>query len=413
MPSREGGAVDATVKWLTIVGIGEDGLAGLSANARAAIEEADTVFGGKRHLELAAPAINGEARAWPSPFDAAMGEVVARRGTRVCVLASGDPFCHGVGATLARRIPPAEFVVYPAPSAFSLAATRLGWALQDVEAISLHGRPLSLIRPLLHDGAHILALTSDGKAPSDIAALLTANGFGGSRFLVLEALGGVRENIHELRAADVSRRSFADLNVVAIEAVASAGAAVVPLAGMLDDELFENDGQITKREIRAITLSSLAPRRGELLWDIGGGSGSIAISWMLAHSSLRAIAIEKDADRAARIARNAANLGAPGLSVVEGAAPQALAGLPMPDAVFIGGGGSDAGVIDGAVEALWPGGRLVANAVTLQMEAVLLDCRARLGGALTRIAVSRAAPVGTMEGWRPALPVTQWVWSKP
>lgn len=405
--------MDATAKWLAIVGIGEDGLAGLSTDARAAIEEAELVFGGKRHLELAAPVIKGAARAWPSPFDTAMEEVAASRGRKVCVLASGDPFCHGVGATLARRIPPAEFTVYPAPSAFSLAAARLGWALQDIETVSLHGRPIGLIRPLLHDGARILALTSDGNAPSAIAALLTASGFGGSRFAVLEALGGARERVSEMRAADVDGRTFADLNVVAVDAVAAADAAVVPLAGGLGDDLFESDGQITKREIRAVTLSSLAPRRGELLWDIGGGSGSIAISWMLAHPSLTAIAIEKDADRAARIARNAANLGAPGLSVVEGAAPEALVGLAEPDAVFIGGGGSDEGVVDRAVEALRPRGRLVANAVTLQMEAVLLGCHARLGGALTRIAVSRAAAVGAMEGWRPALPVTQWVWSKP
>ena len=387
MPSsKSADAGAATVKWLSVVGIGEDGLAGIGAAARVAIEAAEVVFGGKRHLSLSSAAIRGEARPWPVPFDAAMGAVVALRGRRVCVLASGDPFFHGVGVTLARHVSASEVDVFPAPSAFSLAAARLGWALQDIETVSLHGRPLSLLRPLLSDG---------------------------SRVHVLEALGGDGESVHAFSADELAGHAFADLNVVAIEAKAGAAAAVVPLAGALDDGLFEHDGQITKREIRALTLSSLSPRRGEILWDIGAGSGSISISWMLAHPSLRAVAIERDRERAARIRRNAETLGAPGLKVVEGQAPDALAGLDRPDAIFIGGGGSRPGVIERAVEALSPGGRLVANAVTLEMEAVLLDCHARLGGDLTRIEVARAAPVGGMTGWRPAMPVTQWRWSKP
>lgn len=347
------------------------------------------------------------------PFDAAMNDVIALRGRKVCVLASGDPFCHGVGVTLARHISASEFDVYPAPSAFSLAAARLGWALQDIEAISLHGRPLSLLRPLLSDGVRILALTSGSGSPVEIAALLSQHGFGSSRFLVLEALGGDREAIRAFNAGELEGHVFDDLNVVAIEVKASAAASVVPLAGALDDDLFEHDGQITKREIRALTLSSLSPRRGKRLWDIGAGSGSISIAWMLAHPSLSAIAIEKDGGRAARIRRNAMNLGVPGLTVVEGSAPDALAGLAAPDAIFIGGGGSHPGVIDRAIEALSPSGRLVANAVTLEMEAVLLDHHARLGGDLIRIEVARAGPVGTMTGWRAAMPVTQWRWSKP
>ncbi len=371
------------------------------------------VFGGRRHLALAADAIRGEARPWPMPFDAAMSEVVALRGRKVCVLASGDPFCHGVGATLARHVSASEFDVYPAPSAFSLAAARLGWPLQAVETVSLHGRPLSLLRPLLGDGARILALTSDGASPASVAAFLTQHGFGSSRFHILEALGGAREAIGVFSTGEVGGRAFDDLNVVAIEVKGSAAAAVVPLAGALDDDLFEHDGQITKREIRALTLSSLSPRRGERLWDIGAGSGSVSISWMLAHPSLSAIAIEKDGERAARIARNAANLGVPGLTVVEGAAPDALAGLAAPDAIFIGGGGSRPGVVERAMAAPSPRGRLVANAVTLEMEAVLLDHHARLGGDLTRVDVARAGPVGGMTGWRPAMPVVQWRWSKP
>ena len=414
MPSsKSADAGAATVKWLSVVGIGEDGLAGIGAAARVAIEAAEVVFGGKRHLSLSSAAIRGEARPWPVPFDAAMGAVVALRGRRVCVLASGDPFFHGVGVTLARHVSASEVDVFPAPSAFSLAAARLGWALQDIETVSLHGRPLSLLRPLLSDGARILALTSDGNSPAAVAALLTRHGFGRSRVHVLEALGGDGESVHAFSADELAGHAFADLNVVAIEAKAGAAAAVVPLAGALDDGLFEHDGQITKREIRALTLSSLSPRRGEILWDIGAGSGSISISWMLAHPSLRAVAIERDRERAARIRRNAETLGAPGLKVVEGQAPDALAGLDRPDAIFIGGGGSRPGGIERAVEALSPGGRLVANAVTLEMEAVLLDCHARLGGDLTRIEVARAAPVGGMTGWRPAMPVTQWRWSKP
>lgn len=403
----------ATAKWLAIVGIGEDGLDGIGAAARQAIGEADLVFGGARHLELAATAIRGEPRPWPVPFDTTMADVVAARGRNVCVLASGDPFCHGVGTTLARHVDRAEFSAYPAPSAFSLAAARLGWALQETETISLHGRPIHLIRPLLQDGARILALTSNGRSPAEIADLLASSGFGSSRFHILEALGGPAEAVSTLRADALGTQIFADLNVVAIEASGDDRAKTIPLAVAIPDALFEHDGQITKREIRAVTLSSLAPRPGELLWDIGAGSGSIAISWMLAHPSLHAVAIEAEAERAARIRRNARSLGVPGLDIVEGHAPEALAGLPQPDAVFVGGGGSRDGVMAITMERLRAGGRLVANAVTLEMEAVLLDLYARHGGELSRITVSRAAPVGGKSGWRPAMPVTQWTWSKP
>jgi precorrin-6Y C5,15-methyltransferase (decarboxylating) len=256
-------------------------------------------------------------------------------------------------------------------------------------------------------------LTSDENGPSAIAALLSESGFGLSMLTVLEALGGERERIRSARANRFGLEDVSALNVVAMEVVAGPGARVLPLARGLADDLFEHDGQITKREIRALTLSALAPRRGELLWDIGAGAGSVAIEWMLADSSMRAIAIEAHAERAARIRRNALSLGVPGLTVVEGAAPAALSGLARPDAIFIGGGGSDEGVLDAATDVLPSGGRLVANAVTLEMEAMLLGHHASLGGELTRIAVSRAASVGSMQGWRPAMPVTQWSWVKP
>lgn len=399
-------------RWLSIVGIGEDGVKGLGDNARAAIAAASFVFGGKRHLELAASLISGEARPWPTPFDAAMAEVMALRGQAVCVLASGDPFFYGVGATLSRRVGADEFTAYPSPSAFSLAASRLGWPLQEIETVSLHGRPLDLVRPLLHDKRRIIALTSDEKGPAELACLLTENGFGRTTMTVLEALGGEDERLRSASADAFALQEINVLNVVALEVAADIEARILPRGFGLDDNLFEHDGQITKREIRALTLSALSPRRGELLWDIGAGSGSIGIEWMLADPSMKAIAIEAHPERAARIRRNAANSGVPGLVLVEGQAPEALAGLPQPDAIFIGGGGSEPGVFEAAVSALKPGGRLVANAVTLEMEAVLLAAHTRLGGSLIRMEVSRAAAVGAMQGWKPAMPVTQWSWTK-
>ena len=398
-------------RWLSIVGIGEDGIEGLSATARGLIADAEIVFGGARHLQLAAPLIRGEARPWPSPFSIA--PVLAERGRRICVLASGDPFFYGVGSTLADHVLPDETLVVPAPSAFSLAAARLGWALPEVALVSLHGRAPERVRPHLHPGARVLALTSDSEGPPALARLLSGSGFGGSRLTALEALGGPRERVRSATAAQFDFDDIAELNTVAIEVKAAPDARLIPYASGLADELFEHDGQITKREIRAVTLSSLAPLRGQLLWYVGAGSGSIAIEWMLAYPSLRAIAIEARGDRAQRIRRNAAALGVPELEVVEGLAPEALAGLATPDAVFVGGGASNEGVLDAITAALKPGGRLVVNAVTLETEAALIERQARTGGTLTRIAISRADEIGGKTGWRAAMPVTQWVWVKP
>ena len=398
-------------RWLSIVGIGEDGVEGLSAIARGLVSGADIVFGGERHLGLAAPLIRGEARPWPSPFS--VDQVLAERGRQVCVLASGDPFLYGVGSVLANHVASEETVVVPAPSSFSLAAARLGWALPDVALVSVHGRALDRIRPHLHPGARVLALTSDSEGPAALARLLAETGFGASRLTVLEALGGAKERIRTTAAANFDLAEVAELNTVAVEVAAAPNARVIAYAPGLADALFENDGQITKREIRALTISSLAPLRGEMLWDVGAGAGSIAIEWMLAHPSMRAIAIEARADRAARIRRNAAAFGVPDLEVVEGAAPKALAGLMTPDAVFVGGGASDEGALDAVIAALRPGGRLVVNAVTLQTEAELIGRHATLGGTLTRIAISRADRVGGKTGWRFGMPVTQWVWVKP
>jgi precorrin-6Y C5,15-methyltransferase (decarboxylating) len=441
-------AASAPRRWLAIVGIGEDGAEGLAPAARALVSNADLVFGGKRHLALAASLVRGEARAWPSPFEEVIADVVARRGQPVCVLASGDPFHFGVGAVLARHVDPAETVVVPGASAFSLAAARLGWALADCTLLSLHARSLDLVRPHLQPGARVLALTSDGDGPAALARLLADTGFGLSRLTALEALGGSRERVRATRAETFDLGAVDPLNTVAIEVVAAPGARVIARAAGLPDALFEHDGQITKREARAITLAALAPRRGELLWDIGAGSGSVAIEWMLTDSSMRAVAIEANAERAARIARNAAAFGVPGLQVVHGRAPDALrarplaaspvcaggregashtrmrepicplpapppqAGVEKPRAVFVGGGCSTS-MIDAASAALLPGGRLVVNAVTLETQALLIARHAAHGGTLIRIVIERAEPLGGTTTWRPALPVMQWAWTKP
>ncbi len=397
-----------TVPWLAIVGIGEDGH--LPPAARDAVERAELVVGGRRHLALAAAAIHGETLAWPSPMDAAYPALLARRGRPVCVLASGDPLCFGVGTILADLVPAAERVCHPAPSAFALARARLGWAMADVAELSVCGRPVAAVIPAIQPGARLLVLSAGAETPAALAALLDQAGLGGSRLTVLEAMGGPAERIRTADAAGFALPDIQPLNTVAIEV---AGPVRHHLATGLPDDLFEHDGQITPRAIRALTLSSLAPRRGELLWDVGGGAGSVAIEWMLRHPANRAIAIEPSPERVARIGRNATALGVPALAVVHGAAPDALAALPPPDAVFLGGGAHRPGVIDTAWAALPPDGRLVANAVTVETEIVLLATQARLGGTLLRIALSRLDAVGPMHAFRPAMTVTQWAAVKP
>ena len=399
-----------TGPWLTILGIGEDGA--LSPAALDALHEAVLVAGGVRHLALAAPHIRGDRLPWTSPMDASIAAILARRPAPVVVLASGDPYWFGAGTTLARHVPAADTRCIPAPAAFTLACAALGWAMQDCEALSFCGRPLGAIIPVLQPGARVLALSADAGTPAAVAALLTARGFGPSRMHVLEALGGPQHRIRTAAAAGFALDGVHPLNMLGIEVVAGPGAEVLPLVPGLPDAMFEHDGQITKREIRAATLSALAPRRGERLWDIGCGSGSIGIEWCLRHPANRASAVDANPDRAARAARNAASFGVV-LHVVTGAAPDVLSGLPRPDAVFIGGGASDAGVIEAAWNALARDGRLVANAVTLETEAALLDARARLGGTLTRLSIERLDRIGTMHGYRPAMTVTQWMQVKP
>jgi precorrin-6Y C5,15-methyltransferase (decarboxylating) len=397
-------------RWLSIVGIGEDGVDGLSPVARRLVTDAELVIGGKRHLALADPLIKSRRLSWPSPIGDILPEIEKMRGRPVTVLASGDPFHYGVGDLLMRAVPADEALCLPQPSSFSLAASRLGWSLQDVTSVSLHGRALEGIVRHLQPGARILALSWDGETPAKLATLLRERGFGESKITMLERMGSPAERIRHAVAQRFDLGKVEPLNTIALEVVGSASSAL-SLAPGVDDSLFEHDGQLTKRDVRAVTLGALAPRQGDLLWDIGLGAGSIAIEWMLRHPSLKAIGIEEGAERAARAARNAATLGTPDLKIVQGAAPAALAGLPAPDAVFIGGGLGDAKLFETAWLALKPGGRLVANAVSLGSEAMLIRLFQHNGGELTRIEIAKSGPAGRSGKvfvWRPAAPIIQW-----
>ena len=389
---------------VTVTGIGADGWAGLSPRARAAIEQAGAVVGGGRQLALLPASVAGRRIPLPSPLLPGLPELVTEHsGGGLVVLASGDPMFYGIGSTLVRLLGAERVRVLPHPSSVSLAAARLGWPLDDVDVVSLVGRPLELLHPALQPGRRVLALTAETSAAAGIRALLETRGFGASPVTVLADLGGPAEAI-----GPADGRPHSRLAIVAIECRLDAGAAPLPRSPGLPDDAFEQDGQITKREIRALALAALAPVPGQLLWDVGAGSGSIGIEWMRTHPASRAIAVEPRADRRDRIARNAAALGVPGLVVVPGAAPAALAGLPEPDAVFIGGGVTADGVVQACWDALDAGGRLVANAVTIEGELTLAGWHRRLGGSLTRIAVERADRLGSFTTWRPALPVVQW-----
>ncbi len=392
--------------WLSIVGLGEDGLPGLAPAARALLDNAEVLIGGTRHLDMV-PDDGRERLTWPSPLGAIVEEIARRRGQRVCVLATGDPMHYGIGVTLAKAVPMDEMVIIPAPSAFSLACARLGWTLSEVEPLTLHGRPLALLHPAIQPGARLLLLSNDAATPDQVAELLRARGYGPSRMVVLEHMGGAKERRLDATAEAWQPGRVADFNTIAVDCRAGPDAALLPRTPGLPDEAFRHDGQMTKREMRAVTLSALQPVPGQLLWDLGAGSGSIAIEWMRSHPCCRAIAVERYAGRIALIAGNAAALGTPGLEIVEGEAPGALDGLEAPDAAFIGGGLRADGNFETCWDRLKPGGRLVANAVTVEGEQALARWRAELGGELIRIAVSRAGAIGPYTGWRPLMPVTQ------
>lgn len=385
--------------WLTIIGIGEDGLAGLSEASRKALAKAETVFGGERHLALAQ--VGSRGRPWPVPFDADI--VLSCRGRPTVVLASGDPFWHGVGASLADKLQAGEWIAHSAPSTFSLVAARLGWRLESVICLGLHAAPFERLVQHLAHGARIICLVRNGKAAGDLANWLTERGWGPSAFWTLAALGGTNEIVREYRAESFTRASSGNLVAVALEAKGGQG---LPRGSGLPDDLFAHDGQITKRPMRALALSALAPCPGRTLWDIGAGSGSISIEWALCGGT--AVAIEARDDRTANIRSNATAFGLEHrIKIIAGEAPDALTALDAPDAVFVGGG------LDGAMfDAIWsrlaPGARLVAHAVTLETEALLGELHQRHGGELMRVEIAHAAPLGRYRSWEAARPVVQW-----
>ncbi|WP_069171515.1 bifunctional cobalt-precorrin-7 (C(5))-methyltransferase/cobalt-precorrin-6B (C(15))-methyltransferase [Streptomyces griseus] len=394
---------------MAVVGIGADGWAGLPDAARSAVLEADVVVGGERHLGLLPSGCAGRRVPWPSPLRPALrGLLDAHTGRRIVVLASGDPMFYGIGRALTEELGAGALRVLPHPSSVSYACARLGWPVEDTETVTLVGRPTARLAAALHDGRRLLVLSADGATPAAVAALLRDHGFGPSRMRVLEQLGGPDEDCLDGTADTWDRPPGDPLNVIALECRSTPDTVRLGAVPGLPDEAYESDGQLTKRHVRAATLGVLAPAPGELLWDVGGGSGSIAVEWLRTHPSCRALTVERDPVRAGRIARNADRLGVPALRVVTGRAPDALAGLPVPDAVFIGGGLTAPGLLDACWDALPPGGRLVANTVTLESEALLTEWYRRLGGELVRLAVAHAVPVGGFTGWRQAMPVTQW-----
>jgi precorrin-6Y C5,15-methyltransferase (decarboxylating) len=391
--------------WLHIIGIGEDGMDGLNPATRAVIDAAEIIIGGDRHHTLAGNQTAKRIK-WPSPFDALIETLQSHAGKRVVVLATGDPLWFSVGARIGRAIDPSEITYHPQISAFQLTAARMGWSLADVETLTVHGRPVSQMVAFIQPDQRLIILTTGAETPAQIAKFLTDRGFGNSKLTVLAAMGGEKEQRFD-GLAQTWAHEVPAFNTLAVECIAAPDAALLPRVPGLADELFQSDGTMTKQEVRAATLAKLMPMRGALLWDIGAGSGSIAIEWMRAARYARAIGIEPRADRRAMAADNAVALGTPKLELIDGKVPEALHDLPAPDAIFIGGGLSHE-TFQLAWENLRPLGRLVANAVTLESEALLMELHKIHGGQLVKISVNRAEPVGTMTGWRPFMPVTQW-----
>lgn len=402
--------------WLSVIGIGDDGLEGLSARARRLIDEAELIVGGSRHQAMITGQ-SAERLTWSNGVACVIDQVRRWRGRRVVVLASGDPMWFGAGAILARAFAADETDVLPQPGAFSLAAARMGWSLADVEALTVHSRPVATISRHIQPGQRLLLLSRDGETPAEVAALLRDCGFEPSLMTVWEHLGGAAERRIDGTAAAWSHPPCADLNTIAVECRSGSRPRLLSTAPGLPDDAFEHDGQLTKREVRAATVAALAPMPGQVLWDIGAGAGSVAIEWLRVLPWRRrsgdereaiAIAVERDANRCTILARNALALGVPQLRIVRGCAPAVLAELsPPPDSVFVGGGATTPGLLEACWAALVPGGRLVANAVTLEAVARLLDFRQACGGQVTRLAVARAEPVGGLTTFRPLLEITQ------
>jgi precorrin-6Y C5,15-methyltransferase (decarboxylating) len=398
-----------TQKWLSIIGIGEDGLQGLSAIARSLLDQATIICGGERHLTMLPHDDPRQKIPWTSPFSDAVAAIIQRRGESICILASGDPMCYGIGVTLTRQIPISEMTIIPAASTFSLACARLGWSLTAVETLSLCGRPPALLQSYIYPGAKLLILSEGKNTPAIVAEILTNRGYGNSEITVLERMGSSHERIISGIAASWKETEIAALNAIAIHCIADMG--VLPLSRLpgLPDNAFHHDGQLTKREVRAVTLSTLAPLPGQLLWDVGAGCGSICIEWLRSSPRNQAIAIEQNPTRLQYIADNAAALGTPNLQIIAGKAPEDLKDLPTPDAIFIGGGITAPGLFEICWHALRPGGRLVANVVTIEGEQILFQWYQQMGGDFTRIAIQKAEPIGKFLGWRGMANVTQWV----
>jgi precorrin-6Y C5,15-methyltransferase (decarboxylating) len=395
-------------KWLSIIGIGEDGLAGLSPIAVSCFDKAKIIFGGERHLSMLPPDDNREKIPWKSPFTTSITEIISRRGQAVCILASGDPLCYGVGTTILKDIPISEITIIPAPSAFSLACSRLGWSLTDVETLSLCGRPVSLVQSYIYPGAKLLILSEGKNTPGHVAEILINRGYGNSQITVLE-MGNIEETIITDIATNWQEENIALLNTIAVECIADRGIVGLSRFPGLPDSAFHHDGQLTKREVRAVTLSSLAPLPGELLWDVGAGCGSISIEWLRSDRRCCAIAIEQNSTRLNYIADNATALGTPNLQIIAGKALEVIPNLPAPNAIFIGGGVTASEILENCWDVLLPGGRMVVNVVTLAGEQRLYQWYEKVGGNFTRIAIQRAEPIGKFLGWKSMSPVTQWV----
>jgi precorrin-6B C5,15-methyltransferase / cobalt-precorrin-6B C5,C15-methyltransferase len=406
----------AAEHWLSIVGIGEDGWDGLNDEAKRAVQSSELVYGGARHLALVPTAVSSAPRTpWPSPMTPAVQQILTeyRGKKRVTVLASGDPMLHGVGVPLTRDLLATEFRVIPQVSAFSLACARLGWPMAETTLITLVNRPVEQLLRHLYPGQRLVIFSADGSTPANVARLLTESGYGSSKIDVFENLGGSSErNIRELAACWLNKKC-GKLNLMAVLCAPDTTVGRLSLAPGLPDDTFDTDGQLTKREVRAVTLARLAPLPNQILWDVGAGTGSIGIEWMRVHPSCSCIAFEARADRAVRIRENAARLCVPNLKVIQGTAPATFGNLPSPDAIFLGGGGGNDDLFDACWAKLSSGGRLVANAVTLQSEASLVARHTLYGGDLMRMTVSRADLIGGLYGWRPMMPITQWTVTKP
>lgn len=392
---------------VTVIGIGADGWSGLPAVVQRRVESAPVVLGAERHLGLLPPVTGQVRQAWPSPFSIDL--VHEHVGRPVLVVASGDPLVSGVGATLVAALGPERVDVVPSVSSVALAGARMRWSAEETVVVTVVGRRHETVLRQLAPGRRILLLSSDASSPATVAALLTGAGYGASAMTVLGDLGSVEESRIDATAATWDTEAPA-LNVIALDC---RGPVLGGWSAGLPDDAFEHDGQLTKRDLRASALARLAPQPGQRLWDVGAGAGSVGIEWMRAHPSCAVIAVESDPVRAERIARNAARLGVPDLEVVMARAPATLDHLAAPDAVFVGGGATAAGVLDLCRERLRPGGRLVVHGVTLDTEQVLAAAFAEHGGELTRHAIEHAEPIGSFTGWTPARQVTQWAWTKP